>query len=508
MVTVACVASRFPGAKWRFLSGVAVALLLAAPAAVEAQSVPAEVAAVKTRGKIEVRPPGPLLAVVSLSKQRIQVYGSTGLLAQSPVSSGMVGHRTPTGVFSILQRSRFHRSNIYSNAPMPYMQRLTWSGVALHAGVVPGYPASHGCIRLPHPFAVELWGMARLNARVVVAPDDATAVPIEHASLPAPRLTPAPADEDGSGESAGKGAAVASAAGASTTDAAADPPKVRLIDPLQRVKAMRSFAVKDAAAKTRAAKLAVETAAVKGTEARRATAELQEAEQWLETARRRHEAAAKATEAAPGPDAAERAREALSAAAADLAAAERSAVEARLIEAVLGEEATAAAAAVAESEIARREAAAALKASERAEEPISIFVSRKAGKVYIRQAWTPIHEAPVTFKDKDAGPAFGTHVYLAMGQAADGETMNWLAVSLPASPPEPKRQRGRAPVQAAPTSPLPQETAASVLARFVLPEATRRFIEDRLWAGASLIVSDNGISGETGLYTDFIVLTR
>src|SRR5262249_16050866 len=103
---------------------------------------------------------------------------------------------------------------------------------------------------------------------------------------------------------------------------------------------------------------------------------------------------------------------------------------------------------------------------------------------------------------------FGTHVYVAMGQAADGETMNWLAVSFPASPPEPQRQRGRAPVQAAPASPLPQETAASGLARFVLPEATRRVIEDRLWGGASLIVSDNGMSGETGQYTDFIVVTR
>jgi hypothetical protein len=506
MMPVACVASRFPGAKWRFLSGVAVALLLAALAVVQAQSVRAEVAAVKTRGKIEV-PRGPLLALVSLSKQRIMVYGSTGLVAQSPVSSGMVGHRTPTGVFSILQRSRFHRSNIYSNAPMPYMQRLTWSGVALHAGVVPGYPASHGCIRLPHPFAVELWGMAKLNTRVVVTPDDATPFPIEHASLPAPRLTPAAPDDAGSGESAGKGPAVASAADGITTDATADAPKVRLVDPLQRVKAMRIFAVKDAAAKTRAAKLAVETAAAKATEARRATTALQETEQWLETARRRHEAAAKAAESASGPDAAERAKETLSTAEAELAVAERTTVEARLIEAVLGEEATAAAAAVVDTENGRREAAAALKASERAEEPISIFVSRKTGKVYIRQAWTPIHEAPVTFKDA-AGPAFGTHVYVAMGQAADGETMNWLAVSFPASPPEPQRQRGRAPVQAAPASPLPQETAASVLARFVLPEATRRFIEDRLWAGASLIVSDNGMSGETGQYTDFIVVTR
>ena len=96
--------------------------------------------------------PGPLIAVVSIARQRISIYGSDGLLAQSAVSTGQPGFRTPTGVFSVIQKNRFHRSNIYSGAPMPYMQRITWSGIALHAGVMPGYPASHGCIRLPQPF--------------------------------------------------------------------------------------------------------------------------------------------------------------------------------------------------------------------------------------------------------------------------------------------------------------------------------------------------------------------
>jgi hypothetical protein len=495
-----------PIAGWRFLCSAAGALALAMPAAVQAQPRPTGVAAVdsksKSKSKVEV-PPGPLLAVVSLSKQHILIYGSTGLLTESPVSTGMGGYRTPPGVFSILQRSRFHRSNIYDNAPMPFMQRLTWSGVALHGGVVPGYPASHGCIRLPHHFASDLWGMTKLGTRVVVTPDDASAVPIEHARLPAPRLTPASADAARTAAAAGKGPALASAAGGAVTDAGPGSPEVRLLDPLQRVKAMKRFAAKDAAAKTKAAKLAVESAGTKAAEARRATEALRAAEQSLATARRRHDAAAKAAEA---PNAAERASEALAAAAADLAAAERMATEARLIEAVLSEEAAAAAAAAIDTENARREAAAALKAFERAEEPISIFVSRKAGKVYIRQAWVAVHEAPVTFTD--GGPAFGTHVYLAMGQAADGETMSWRSVSLPPSPPAPSRQRGKGDAQAAPAAVLPHETAAGALARFELPEATRRFIEDRLWAGASLIVSDNGISPETGPYSDFIVLTR
>ena len=90
------------------------------------------------------------------------------------------GHRTPTGVFSVIGKERWHRSNIYSGAPMPFMQRITWSGVAMHAGVVPGYPASHGCIRLPAGFAPQLFGMTKMGARVVVTPRDVEPVEFSH----------------------------------------------------------------------------------------------------------------------------------------------------------------------------------------------------------------------------------------------------------------------------------------------------------------------------------------
>lgn len=99
---------------------------------------------------------GPLVINVSLSRQRLTVYDANGPIASSPVSSGRVGYATPTGVFTILQKRRMHYSNLYDSAPMPNMQRLTWSGVALHAGALPGYPASHGCIRLPHGFSKSL----------------------------------------------------------------------------------------------------------------------------------------------------------------------------------------------------------------------------------------------------------------------------------------------------------------------------------------------------------------
>ena len=112
---------------------------------------------------------GPLLMVVSLDEQRAYVYRNGVLTGVTTVSTGKKGHETPTGVFTILQKNKDHFSNIYDNAPMPYMQRLTWGGIALHAGGLPGYPASHGCIRLPSEFARQLFEVTSTGMTVVVA---------------------------------------------------------------------------------------------------------------------------------------------------------------------------------------------------------------------------------------------------------------------------------------------------------------------------------------------------
>lgn len=111
---------------------------------------------------------GPIYMVISIEKQMIHVYSGDRLIGLSAVSTGMKGHRTPTGDFPILQKRQWHRSNLYSNAPMPYMQRLTWDGIALHAGHNPGYPASHGCIRLPYAFARDLFALTRIGTLVEV----------------------------------------------------------------------------------------------------------------------------------------------------------------------------------------------------------------------------------------------------------------------------------------------------------------------------------------------------
>jgi len=110
----------------------------------------------------------PMLVVVDLARQRLVAYRAGQAIAASPVSTGKPGYGTPRGVFTILQKKSFHRSNLYSDAPMPFMQRLTWSGVALHAGDLPGYPASHGCIRLPHEFARKLFAQTRTGMTVMV----------------------------------------------------------------------------------------------------------------------------------------------------------------------------------------------------------------------------------------------------------------------------------------------------------------------------------------------------
>jgi lipoprotein-anchoring transpeptidase ErfK/SrfK len=106
--------------------------------------------------------------VVSLAEQAAYVLDGGKVVASSPVSTGKRGHETPTGTFRILQKKVHHRSTTYDNAPMPYMQRLTWSGVALHAGALPGYPASHGCIRMPRSFAKKLYGLTSHATYVTV----------------------------------------------------------------------------------------------------------------------------------------------------------------------------------------------------------------------------------------------------------------------------------------------------------------------------------------------------
>ena len=134
----------------------------------------------------------PLFLVVSTGSQKVDIYRGTQLVTSSQVSTGMAAHPTFLGAFSILEKQRWHHSNIYSGAPMPWMNRITWSGTALHAGVVPGYPASHGCIRLPYSFAPKLFDITSVGDNVVISRDRPAPVLIEHPNLFQPLPPPSP----------------------------------------------------------------------------------------------------------------------------------------------------------------------------------------------------------------------------------------------------------------------------------------------------------------------------
>src|SRR6266478_9983731 len=142
--------------------------------------------------KESTKPQGPLIIAISIEKQSLKLYDANGFFAETPISTGMRGHPTPMGVFSVIQKHKFHHSNIYSGAPMPYMQRITWSGVAIHAGVLPGYPASHGCIRMPMAFAVKMWNWTKMGVRVVITPGEITPASFSHPLLATKRVLPKP----------------------------------------------------------------------------------------------------------------------------------------------------------------------------------------------------------------------------------------------------------------------------------------------------------------------------
>ena len=141
----------------------------------------------------EVSPAGPVLVLVSLPDQVLYVYRNGVRIGRSTVSTGTKGHRTPTGVFTILQKKVDHESNIYKGAKMPHMQRLTWGGIAMHAGQLPGYPASHGCVRLPEDFAEKLYSVTTMGTTVIIAdnnsgPDMTTNPGLLFTGKPSPAL--------------------------------------------------------------------------------------------------------------------------------------------------------------------------------------------------------------------------------------------------------------------------------------------------------------------------------
>jgi lipoprotein-anchoring transpeptidase ErfK/SrfK len=379
------------------------------------------------------QPSGPLLLAISIGSQRVTVYDNGTPVAVSAVSTGMAGHLTPMGVFSVIQKQRWHHSNLYSNAPMPYMQRITWSGVALHAGVVPGHPASHGCIRLPERFAVRLWGMTKVGARVVITRGEAAPYEITH-----PRL-----------------------AGLVKPSEAAFEPGTSNV---------RSSAAPQVAT---GAVVVATTGAVAG---------------GAGTAVSRDDSAPSSSEVGASASPQVEGGAALDKPAEAGRPAEPSPVE----------------------------PAPAPKVEDPLQQhpgPISLFVSRKLGKLFVRKGFAPVFDVPITIARPEE--PLGTHVFTASRPANEGVGVRWLAVSLgydrAASRPEPAKRKARATRDERPvplTAHALRQAAVDALDRIELPPEALERIGPLVAPGTSLLISDQGLGSETGRDTDFIVVTR
>jgi hypothetical protein len=437
----------------------------------------------------------PRLAVVALGEQRVTIYGADGRMLQSPISSGASGYETPAGVFSIVQKKEDHHSNVYLDGHMPFMQRITWTGIALHAGVLPGQPASHGCVRLPHAFAQHLFGLTDIGLRVVIVPNDITPAPISHPLLFQSRRSLR--------EAAAARLDVASAG----SDLPARVASVRLIESL---KAQAAAKQAEADAATRRAAEARRVAARKAAEAAPSARAAQGAESGVARAEAALKAAEQAVAAASAPEALEKAQAAKAKAADRLTAAQGQLETARAQAQARKEAAERAAKEAAAAEAARDLALEAASAATLRSSPVSVFVSRKAQRLYIRKDYQPVYEAPVTIRDADK--PIGTYVFTAMDASEDGSKVRWNVVSMykaggegaaPAG--EAPRRRGEA-RQSSPGAPADVAGAKAALDRIdISPDALER-INDVVLPGSSLVVSDEGASIETGKDTDFVIV--
>jgi hypothetical protein len=407
----------------------------------------------------------PIIAIVSLHSQRITIYDAHGWILRAPVSSGQRGRETPAGVFSVIKKDADHHSNLYDDAYMPHMQRITWSGIALHGGPLPGYPASHGCVRMPYDFAAGLFDKTHLGMRVIVAPTDV--VPIE---IVPPALFPS--------KTADAALAAAAARNAEAEEAARKVDQARLAAGAAFREGLKTMAPMHSAEilklRAQAQLEAAETALDSATTA--------EEEDQLDDARRM--AAARLLELQVKFEAAKAERQAKL----DFVLAARKAIGA--------------------AETARTAAAEAASEAARRLEPVSILISRKTQRLYVRQALEPLFDAAVTIEDPDR--PIGTHVFTAMEPASTGSNVRWNVVSLET---EGKQEaaveaHARASERAGrnvEVNPPKPDAAKSALDRIVIPQDVLDRIP-AMTARSSLIVTDEAVSSETGKGTDFIVL--
>ncbi|MGD9804716.1 MAG: L,D-transpeptidase family protein [Hyphomicrobiaceae bacterium] len=466
---------------------------------------------------------GPLVAIISLGSQKIRVFDRNGLVATSRVSTGRKGYDTPEGIFSIIERKVEHNSNLYDDAEMPFMQRITWSGVALHEGAVPGYRASHGCIRLPSGFAERLFRTTRLGTRVVIVSHDGTLEPITHAALPQPGdppPEPAPTAGPNSSPLAEPDHTGVIEIAATENDLPQGPDSAFPATPngMALDKPVAGLAELRARRIIVERKLTVATEAV--SEAKRPVRPLLIAQGKAEKALR--QAIALANRAAGRAQVLEKSvDETTSAGALDdrIAAHLEALLELTLAqsrEAEARETTTekAAAAKVAQDNVRklfdeRQQILNESRSIARKLTPITIFVSREARRVFVHQAFQPVMDLPIEIRDPDR--PLGTHVFTAQQIDDQADAVRWVGLTL-------ETPGGGAPVAASSRKKRsadghngrgdPLASARDALDRIELPRPILARVMPILQPGSTVIISDLGKSIENGPGTDIIVQTK
>ena len=449
----------------------------------------------------------PILAIVSLRDQRITVYGAAGKTSQAPVSSGSTGYETPAGIFSIVQKKEFHQSNLYEDGDMPFMQRITWTGIALHAGALPGHPASHGCIRLPMAFAERLFDITEMGMRVVVVRDDMAPSDISHPALFKSRPVPkglALTSPQGRRPSAG-GVRTASSIGFSSADAEVAPGSAQHLEILKSIAAAKSMELQAAIRREREAKQA---AARKTAEAAAAVRLLRAAEANQAKADAQLSQAERRLAAANSPEGAQQAQTAKAKAQAKVEETRMQLETAKLQTQAKADAAEPARTEAQAAAAARESAAEAADEAERNTAPVSVFISRRTQRLYVRKANYPIYEVPVAIRDADK--PLGTFVYTAMSSADASGEMRWSVLSMYKNPtniePAAQERRSRASTRNADASPTDVAAAGAALDRIGIPKGAIERISQVVLPGSSLIISDEAASTETGKDTDFVVI--
>lgn len=445
----------------------------------------------------------PVMAIVSLRDQRVTIYDAAGGTMRSRVSSGRTDYETPVGIYSVLQKEEEHYSNVYDDASMPFMQRITWSGVALHGGALPGYPASHGCVRLPESFAQRLYPLTKVGMRVIVAYDDVAPVEISHPLLLKP--APPPAVESA--------VAIPMSYQDQESDDNASPfePNVKRwparVAQLEALKSIAAGKRIEADAANDQADQMTQIVTEKKEPRDKAAKALRKAEAAKNAADDKLAKTEKGLNSAKSPKATKNWEEAK--AKALKIAEDATAKVAQLTETLKAAEAELQTATQkAAPFVAARDAAVALAdAAKHKTQPVSIFISLKTQRLYVRQGYEPVFEAPVTISEPDK--PIGTHIYTAVDYTNDGKNLRWTAVTMEhkgadyASYDDDRLDQTNSAADARQTD-VAKATAA--LDRITISPDVLARVTEAAWPGSSLIISDEAASKETAKATDFIVL--